>query len=260
MTPLPLVVLLLAALASESAGEELRVGMETRTPPWSFLPDVDYSKEDFTQAPAVTLGQLKRLKGIDVDVAQALGRQLGATIRIVPFVWFDLEDGLLTKRFDLILNAWTPSPKTPRTILASAPYYEWGLLIAARAGDGKIQSFRDLRGRKVGHYRDPAVERSLLAFEQVELFARDAPEVLFEELQAGVLDAVVFDSPYVRWRVAQDASFRVVGEPLNKLGYHVGVRQSDEALFKRVQAAVKELAASGELAEIRKRWERPSLP
>lgn len=253
----PFALLFLSALASAATGEELRVGMETRTPPWSFIPDVDYSKEDFTQAPAVTLAQLKRLKGIDVDVAHALGRQLGATIRIVPYVWFDLEDGLLAKRFDLILNAWTPSPKTPPTILASAPYYEWGLLIAARAGDGAIRSFEDLRGRKVGHYRDPAVERSLLAFERVELFARDAPEVLFEELRARVLDAVVFDSPYVRWRVARDGAFRVVGEPLNKLGYHVGVRHADETLFKRVQAAVKELVASGALAEIRTRWERP---
>lgn len=256
----PLILLLLSALASAGAGEEVRVGMETRTPPWSFIPDVDYSKEDFTLTPQPSPAQIRKLRGIDVDVAGALGRRLGATIRIVPFAWFDLEDGLLAGRFDLILNAWTPSPKTPRTIRASAPYYEWGLLLAVRAGDDAIHSFRDLRGRRLGHYRDPAVERSLRAFEQVELVARDAPERLFDELGARALDAVVFDSPYVRWRVGQDAAFKVVGEPLNKLGYHVGVRQSDEPLYRRVQVAVQELSASGELDQIRRRWESPSRP
>lgn len=196
----------LAALASAVAAEELRVGMETRTPPWSFIPDIDYSREDFTLNPRTTPAQLGKLKGIDLDVAAALGRRLGATIRIVPFAWFDLEEGLLAGRFDLILNAWTPSPKTPASILASAPYYEWGLLIAVHEADAATRSFQDLRGRRVGHYPDPAVERSLRARGQVQLVARDSPEALFEELRTSTLDAVVFDSPYVRWRVTQDSS------------------------------------------------------
>jgi ABC-type amino acid transport substrate-binding protein len=52
----------------------------------------------------------------------------------------------------------------------------------------------------------------------------------------------------------------VVGEPLNKLGYHVGVRREDAALLARVQAAVKALVDSGEIEKIRKRWEASDAP
>jgi hypothetical protein len=47
--------------------------------------------------------------------------------------------------------------------------------------------------------------------------------------------------------------FRAVGQPLNKLGYHVGVEKTKEGAAK-VLAATRELVASEELAAIQKRW------
>jgi polar amino acid transport system substrate-binding protein len=78
---------------------------------------------------------------------------------------------------------------------------------------------------------------------------------LFNDLGAGGLDAVVFDSVYVRWRVMRDGAFRVVGEPLNRLAYHVGVRREDAALLSRVNSAIRDLRASAEMAQIRRHWE-----
>ena len=51
-----------------------------------------------------------------------------------------------------------------------------------------------------------------------------------------------------------------MGEPLNHLGYHVGVRASDKALFGRVQQAVTGFAGSDEAQEIRHRWETAGTP
>ena len=77
---------------------------------------------------------------------------------------------------------------------------------------------------------------------------------MFGDLAAKVVDAVVFDSPYVLWRVAIDGSLRVVGEPLNRLGYHVGVRTADVELLRQVQAAVDDLVSSGEARRIQEKW------
>jgi ABC-type amino acid transport substrate-binding protein len=63
--------------------------------------------------------------------------------------------------------------------------------------------------------------------------------------------------PPSRWRVARDKAFRIVGEPLNRLGDHIGVRRTDADLLKRLDAAIKELRASPDLARIRQRWESP---
>jgi polar amino acid transport system substrate-binding protein len=202
--------------------------------------------------------QLGKVVGLDVDVISGIARRLKRQPQIVPTAWFDLEAGLLARRYDVILSTWTPSPKTPATIVATVPYYEWGLLIACLADDKRIHSFADLDGLKVGHYRDPAVEQSLFSMGHGRFVAVDDPDKLFPALKSGALDALLFDSLYVRWRVATEPGFKVVGEPLNRLGYHVGVRKEDQALFQDVDGAVRELVSSEEMARIRKHWEGPS--
>jgi len=201
---------------------------------------------------------VKKLTGFDVEVMEALGRRLGARLKVVPTPWPQLEDGLVARRFDLIICGWTPHSGTPAAIVASDPYYNWGLLIAIRADNAAmIRSVPDLDDKRVGHFLDPAVQRALTAMGHGRFEARNHPTALFRDLAAGTLDAVIFDSLYVRWRVANDAALRVVGRPLNRLGYHVAVRKDDTTLFARVQAAVKSLASSEEMARIAARWEGP---
>jgi polar amino acid transport system substrate-binding protein len=257
--------ILVSAVVPASAADRaapLRVGMDTRQAPWSWVPGRDLTHEDFKKAPApLTAADRKALVGIDVDVLTALEKRLGSPLQVVPASWFELEAGLASRRFDLILSSWTPNPRTPKDVVASASYYDWGLLIAVRADEKGIASFQDLDGRKVGHYRDPAVERSLLAMGRAaQLVSSDDPDALFRQMHAGALDAVIFDSPYVRWRVAHDPGLRAVGEPLNRLGYHIGTRRADETLRQRVDAALLAMRSAGELDAIRKRWESAAAP
>jgi ABC-type amino acid transport substrate-binding protein len=236
----------------------LRFGVETRSLPYCFVPGVDYSKEDARKPPAVTAAQLRRLAGLEVDIIQALSRRLGVTAVFVPVAWFDLEAGLLANRYDAILASWTPSERTSANIAVSESYYDWGLLIAARASDGRISSAADLAGRKVGHFADPTVVRALGEMGAglgARLVSGDDGTALFESLRTGAIDAVIFDSPGVRWRVAHDSAFRVVGEPLNHLGYHVGVRRPDTDLLRRMNEAIRSLLASDEMRAIRRKWE-----
>lgn len=85
-------------------------------------------------------------------------------------------------------------------------------------------------------------------------------ERLFDEILAGRLDALLYDSMYVRWAVRRGAPLRIVGPPLNRLGYHVGVLRSRADLLARANAAIKELRDSGEMEKIRARWEGEVQP
>lgn len=235
----------------------LRIGMDTRTPPWAFVPGLDFSKEDLLQPPRPSASQLAALDGFDPALAGALARQLGMTARIVPVSWFRIERGLLAGDYDVILSSWTPNPRTPPGLAASISYCDWGLVVAVRAGEAAIRSPADLAGRRVGHMRDPAVSAALGEMGGGSFVQDEDPEKLFARLKAGKLDAVILDSFYVRWKVSQDRAFRVVGEPLNRLGYHVGVRSEDQILLGNVNRALRVLLDSGELAALRERWEGP---
>jgi polar amino acid transport system substrate-binding protein len=260
--------LLLAILIAGTAGAEpspvVRVGLDPRSAPWAFVPGYDYKKEDVHAPPKLTAEQLSRLVGLDVDVLHALERRMDVRMQIVPTPWFDLEAGLVASRYDLILNAWTPSARTPETIVATTPYHQWGLLVAARTADNSIRALADLADRRIGHVSDPSVLpalRALAAGVGARLAVVDqGGEELFSRLGRGEIDAIAFDSAFVRWRVARDGAFRMVGEPLNQLGYHVGVRASDKALFGKVQQAIDAFVGSSEAREIRRRWESAGTP
>lgn len=249
------VVALGAAASWAAETEPLRVGTFIGSPPWAFIPGAGPLGVEAPAAPLASEAQVKRTVGIDLDVARALGRRMGRPVTIVAANWTTIEKELLEKKFDVIIGAWTPSRKTPDTVAASAPYYDWGLLMTVKADDTQFRSFADLAKAKVGHFNDPAVERTLRSLGAAELVPFPSEDALFQGLKAGKVSVIVMDSPYVRWRLARDKGFRAVGEPLNKLGYHVGVRKSDADLLQKVEAAVKDFTASAEGAEIRRRWE-----
>jgi polar amino acid transport system substrate-binding protein len=241
------------------AENEIRVGMDTRSRPWAFVPGLDYSKEDWNQPPRITAAQLQLLQGPDVEFVKALAQRLHATIKIVPCAWAHIEAGLAAKDFDLLVNAWVPSQHTPPAIIASAPYYDWGLVVVVRANNQTINSYKDLEGVRLGFFRDAAVERTVTSL-GAKLLPYDDSDVLFGGLASKEVDAVAEDSTYVKWRIAHDESFRIVGDPLNHLHYYVGLRQEDQELTQKVNDAIRELVGSGEIDRIRKRWEGSATP
>ncbi len=252
--------LLLALALAAPVSSELRVGMDTRSRPWAFVPGLDYSSEDFAQPPRITPAQLEQLVGVDIEILAEVAKKLGMTPRIVPVAWEDIEKGLVEKRYDVIMNAWVPSSRTPKEIAAAPAYYDWGLLVVVRAEDASLKSFADLAGKTVGHFRDPSVDRSAISLRAGRLVPFDDSDQLFEALRERKLDAAIEDSTFSRWRVGHDKAFRVVGEPLNRLGYHFGVRAQDTALMQRLGTAIRELRASQSLQAIRKRWEGGNTP
>lgn len=256
---------LIAALAAPSTqAPAVRVGLDPRLPPWVYVPGRDTLLDSYLEPPRLTQRELSRIAGLEVDILRALERRLAVRFEIVQTRWRDLEAELLASRFDVLLNAWTPSPATPAGILATDPYYTWGLLVVTRRGDASIRTLADLAGRRLGHFPDPTVLRAVHAMSDSigaeRVVVDDGGEQMFHRLSLGELDAVVFDSASVRWRVARDPTFRILGEPLNQLGYHAGIRASDRGLWERFQAAIREFVASSEAREIQERWESPGAP
>jgi ABC-type amino acid transport substrate-binding protein len=234
----------------------LRVGLDPRSAPWAFRPGVNDRSVDFRSDPSLSRAEIETIQGIDVDVSRALAREFGRRLVIVPVGYYRLEKALLAGEIDLIVNAWNRTRDTPPSIRESEPYYFWGLLIAARAEDARLRSVSDLRGKRVGHFESRLVNQTLHSLGAAELKTYDDEAGLFGDLKAGAIDAVVYDSPAVRWRARNDKALKAVGEPLNRLGYHVAMNGRDEGLFASVGAAIEALDRSGALAAIQRRWEQ----
>ncbi|HEY6547499.1 MAG TPA: amino acid permease, partial [Vicinamibacteria bacterium] len=86
-------VLLAAPCAFAQKPGVVRVGMDTRSRPWAYVPGLDYSREDWGKPPAVSAAQLRKLEGLEIDILKALERRMDTTLQIVPHAWGDIEQG-----------------------------------------------------------------------------------------------------------------------------------------------------------------------
>jgi ABC-type amino acid transport substrate-binding protein len=97
--------------------------MDTGLAPWSYIPSRLPRFEDdpakSTALPPATLADIKTAVGIDVDVARAVARRIGASLQIVQTSWYALEKTLAADGCDAIVNAWTPTRRTSPAIASS---------------------------------------------------------------------------------------------------------------------------------------------
>ena len=118
--------------------KQLTVGLEGTYAPYSYR-DKD--------------GQLK---GIDVDIAKAIGKDLGLKVVFVPTKWDSLVEGLRDHKYDIILNDMAPSKERMKLFRYGSKYiYTGGVVITNK--DSGIKKVTDIKGTKtaqsaVGNY------------------------------------------------------------------------------------------------------------
>ena len=143
---LPLIVALAAALLLTSCGGDsddagggsasgsadvLRVGTEGTYAPFSFH---DPSSNELT--------------GYDVEVAQAVGAELGIEVEFSETQFDAIFAGLEADRYDVIANQVTITPEREEKYLFSAPYTVSNGVVITRADDDSVRSLADVKGKR----------------------------------------------------------------------------------------------------------------
>ncbi len=203
-----------------------------------------------------------KVVGLEVELLQALGRDLGVRVEMVDAPWVDLPKKLKRREFDVLFCALIPSPDY-RGIAYTRSYLDMGLVTMRRAGDGSVSSARSLSGRTVGIIADPAARQAL---DDCGIVPGDLRQVYdddyYDPVAEGVYDGFIIDLPIVHWCATNPASpwhgrIETVGEPITKWIYCAAVRQhpSTQTLLHQVDAALGRLRASAEYRRIVERWQ-----
>jgi ABC-type amino acid transport substrate-binding protein len=209
--------------------------------------------------------------GIDVDLAQALAAKLGLRLSLMPFpadeevaddlrnmVWkghylgYGPADVMLHVPVDHRLMADNPQ------VRIFAPYYVESLRLArSAAAVPQLQGVESLAGKRIGVEKVSIAGMLMLGEarlrDQVRIFpaAGDA----LAALKAGALDAVLAKRSEVEAALRGDPAFPVdelAFQRMPRSGWAVGmaVRKDNEDLARRLQAAINEMSASGELSAL----------
>ncbi|MGW2261265.1 ABC transporter substrate-binding protein [Streptomyces sp. NPDC001780] len=232
--------------------------------------DIAYPPVEFKDSSGKTVG-------IDPDLADALGKELGVRFEFENGTFDTLLTGLRSKRYDIAMSAMTDTkerqdgvdPDTGKKVgegVDFVDYFTAGVSLYTRksAADG-INSWADLCGKKIVVQRgtvshdlakdeSETCERSGKGAISIEAFDND--QQAQTRLRSSDAAAGASDFPVAAYAVKTSGGgkdFQLVGAQVEAAPYGIAVAKGDP-LAKPLQAAMDAVIKSGEYDKIMAKW------
>jgi polar amino acid transport system substrate-binding protein len=240
----------LALLASGAAvaGDGLARVRETRVLRWCG--DLQGGEPYVFQDPQ----QGDRLVGFEVELADALAREMGIRAAFVQNDWQMLVPALERGDCDVILNGFEVTPAHAARVRLSRPYYRFAVtLVVRRADAGHVHALADLHGRRVATLGGSYAADVLAAAPGVVPVLYEGVEEPYLDLEQGRVDGVVLDNVIAaRYGLTRDDLGQAA--EIGAGSYALGVPLDDAALTQAIDDALTRVRASGTLRAILERW------
>lgn len=217
----------------------LKVGLEGTYPPFSF---VDESG---------------KLTGFEVELAQALAKELGVKADIQPTKWDGILAALESKRLDVVINQVTISDERKKKYDFSVPYTVSGIQALTRKADAaSIAKPADLAGKKVGVGLGTNYEQWLKQnVPQADVRTYEDDPTKFQDLMNKRIDVILVDRLAALDTVKKTGDrLGVAGEAFSRQEAGVTLRKDEPELLKAVDDALAKLRKDGTLAQLSQKW------
>lgn len=192
------------------------------------------------------------LKGFEVELAEALARELGVRAKFTQNDWSSLVPALERGDFDIILNGLEDTPDRRERIRLSAPYFTYGETLTIRRGSS-YRGLGELRGKRVGTLNQ-TVAHELLQRSSVEVVLYEGQQEPYLDLAKGRTEAVLLDHVIADRYGCILAALQCLPTDVARGHYVIGISKHDHELGRAIDGALARLARGGELRQILTRW------
>src|SRR3954462_3764885 len=175
------------ALQNVRQSGELRIGTDATYPPFESAEGEQFS-------------------GFDIDLANAIARELGVKARFINASLDGIFPALQNGTFDAVMSSVTIQPERSASMLFTDPYYDSGQLIAVRKETQNVNAPDDLKGKTVGVQINTTAQYDLEKREGVNVAKYNTIDLALLDLQNNRIDAVVSDAPVLKYMIFK--SFR----------------------------------------------------
>lgn len=229
-----------AAESPVTGNSPLRVGVAPSSPPMIFK-------------------QGKEIAGVEADLAQALGKELGRSIRFVETPWEDLIDSLEANKIDIVMSSMSVTRARLTRVTFADPYLRIGQMALVRAEE----KFRyaplgnSLASQTVGVKK--ATTADLLVQQEFPRAKRkyfDSGDAAAQALRKKKIDLYFSDSTMIWYLAGKHEADGLVAAPtiFTEESLAWAIRRSDGDLLESVNKALKNLKTTGDLDKILHRW------
>ncbi len=198
------------------------------------------------------------LRGIDVDLARAIGGELGLAVEFVYFGYDGLYDALATEQVDVLISALVVRPDQTRDFAYGETYFNAGQVLVVPRSDNSIVAMQDLAGHALavelgaqGHVEATQWQRRLREL-IIEPFP--TPHEALDALAQNTVDAALVDAISARIYLDGRDDLKLLNPPVTVEPFAMVVRKEDEQLLRELNAALETIEESGQLQTIIERW------
>lgn len=235
-------LLLLAACGNsskESKSEEkvLVVGTEGTYAPFSFHDDKD------------------KLTGFDVDVAKAVGKEMGYKVEFFEAPWDSLLAAFDAGKTDVILNQMGITDERKEKYDFSVPYTFSKTALITKKGNQEIKSFDDLKGKKAAQSLTSNYGQVAESY-GAELESTSGFDQAIELVLRGRADATLNDDvayyDYLKQHPKAEIQITATSDDATKIG--IPVKKGNADLLKKINQALESLQKDGTLTKISEKY------
>ncbi len=247
---MPLLSLVLMPWPAQAAGSRLERILADRKVRVCIWPD--YYGISFRNP------KTQSLSGIDIDMATALGSDLGVTVEFVDSSFAKLIADLSEERCDVAMFAIGINPQRLEKLQFTQPHLASDIFAITTRSNRRIQSWEDIDkpGSVVavakGTLHEPIMRQRLKA---AELRVLDTPQAREQEVESGRADVFMTDFPFSR-RMLETTDWARLVKPTTTFHvtpYAYAMKPGDDAWHTRLERFVATVKQDGRLLDAARR-------
>lgn len=217
-----------------------------------------------------------KVVGIDPDLGEALGKELGVRFEFENGTFDTLISGLRAKRYQVAMSAMTDTKDRQNGVDSETKkkvgegvdfvdYFTAGVSIYTKKGDDKgIKTWSDLCGKKiavqrgtVSHDLAKAEAKKCTGGKTIAIESYDTDLEAQTRLRSGGVDAGSSDFPVAAYAVKTSGGgndFQLVGDQVEAAPYGIAIAKGNDQLTQAIQAALNAIIKNGEYGKIIAKW------
>lgn len=190
-----------------------------------------------------------KIVGIDVDIAQAIAKELGMKLKVEDMSFDSIIAAVSGGKAQIGAAGMTVTEERLQNVDFTDTYATGTQVIIVKE-DSEIGQPDDLKGKKVGvqlgttgdifaeEIKDVSIERYNKGFEAVQALGQ------------GKIDAVIIDGQPAKKFVEEAKELKILDEAFTKEAYAIAIKKGNDELKDNINKALADLGSSGKLDEI----------
>ncbi len=196
-----------------------------------------------------------KVTGIDAEIAQYIGDQLGLEVEVEDMNFDSIVAAVQSGKADLGIAGMTIEEDRLASVNFSIPYVNAGQVIIVK-NDSDIKSAQDLANKTIGVQLGTTGDSYVT--DNIENSTPERYNKGFEAVQALIqdkVDAVVIDGePAKSYVKANEGAIKILDEQLTEEEYAIAVNKDNESLLNAVNSILTEMKDNGKITEISNKY------